>query len=210
MKRLLFAAASAVLLMSGAAHASITPVLETIAPDGSNFAFDYNATLSGDEGLTTGSELVIFDFAGYVPGSIFSTSPNFVATIVPVANFDVTTGGVQANPMFTDDPTIPDLVFTYIGPDFQTTGGPFAQTSLGTMGASSTLAGFTLDGFSARAISNDGMGTIGTDSFNNGAVGVAAAVIGAAAPEPASWAMLIVGFGGAGALLRLKRRSALA
>jgi hypothetical protein len=43
----------------------------------------------------------------------------------------------------------------------------------------------------------DATGTFSVDTFN-GPLGV---------PEPASWALLIVGFGGAGAMLRLKRRA---
>jgi hypothetical protein len=115
----------------------------------------------------------------------------------------VTTGGVQASPMFTDDPTLMNLVFTYNGPDLQTSGGPFAPLVLDGFTAESTLGGMKLDGFSARAISNDGMGTVGTASFNNGAVGVAA-VLGIV-PEPTVWSMMILGFGGVGALLRRKR-----
>lgn len=201
MKRLLLAAGVA-LCFSGAAHASITPALATITASGSDFVFTYNATLSGDEGLTNGSQLVIFDFAGYVPGSIFSPSPDIVASVEMVANFDTGAGGVQVNPMFTDDPTIPDLVFTYIGPDFQTSGGPSTAQSLGGLGAVSTFGGMRLDGFSSRAISNSGLGTVGTASFNNGAVGVAAVGL----PEPTSWALLIAGFGGVGTLLRARRR----
>ncbi|MGZ3376828.1 MAG: PEPxxWA-CTERM sorting domain-containing protein [Phenylobacterium sp.] len=106
--------------------------------------------------------------------------------------------------MFTDDPTIPGLVFTYIGLDFQTSGGPFPSVTFTGLTATSTLGGLTLNGFSSRAISNDGMGTVGTASFNNGAVGVAAIGL----PEPTSWALLIVGFGGAGTLLRARRRKA--
>ena len=201
MKRLLLAAGVA-LCLSGAAHASITPALASITPSGSDFTFTYDVTLSGDEGLTDGSQLVIMDFAGYVPTSIFAPS-DFTPSVAMTANFNTAGGGVQVNPMFTDNPNLPDLIFTYTGPDLQTSGGPVATLSLGSFGATSTLGGMTLDGFSSRAISNSGLGTVGTASFNNGAVGVAAAVV----PEPASWALLIVGFGGIGALLRARRRS---
>jgi hypothetical protein len=203
MKRLLLAT-GAVLCLSGAAHASITPTLVSINPDGSDFMFTYNVTLSGDQGVTDGSQLVIFDFAGFVPGSIVSPSSLITVSTPMTANFNVAAGGVQLNPMFNDDPNIPDLVFTYTGPDFDTTGGPFAPTTV-SFTVVSTLGGMTTDGFSSRAISNSGMGTTGTDSFNNGAVGVAAAVA-AGAPEPASWALLIMGFGGVGSLIRGRRR----
>lgn len=199
MKKLLLSAGAA-LCISGAAHASITPVLDTITPDGPNFLFSYHIALSGDEGLTAGSKIVIFDFAGYVPGSIISPTPAITATTELSSNFNTATGGVQTNPFFTDDPSIQNLVFTYIGPDFGTSGGPFTDVVFDGFSAESTLGTMVLDGFSARAISNTGLGTVGTDSFNNGAVGVAGV------PEPAAWAMLIAGFGGVGALAREKRR----
>jgi hypothetical protein len=201
MKRLLLAAGVAFSL-SGAAHASITPALAPITASGSDFVFTYNVTLSGDEGLTTGSQLVIFDFAGYVANSIFAPA-DFDASVAMTANFNTAAGGVQVNPMFADNPNVPDLIFTYTGPALHTSGGPFASESLGSFGAMSTLGGMALDGFSSRAISNSGLGTVGTASFNNGAVGVAAAVV----PEPTAWALLIVGFGGIGSLLRARRRS---
>jgi hypothetical protein len=202
MKRLLFATGVALCLSAGVAQASITPALASITPSGPDFTFTYNVTLSGDEGLTAGSQLVIMDFAGYVPTSIFAPS-DFTASVAMTANFDTAAGGVQVNPMFTDNPNLPDLIFTYNGPDLQTSGGPFTTLSLGSFGATSTLSGMALDGFSSRAISNSGLGTVGTASFNNGAVGVATAL--ATVPEPASWALLILGFGGVGSLLRARR-----
>jgi len=201
MKRLLFAAGAA-LFVSGAAHASITPVLDSITPVGPNFEFDYHVSLSGDQGLKKGSTLVIFDFAGDVPGSLFIDSPDWSTAVVNLADFDTSTGGVQVNPMYNDDAGIPDLVFVYTGPDFHTQGGPFADQVVLNLHASSNLGGMTLTGFSARSIINNGLGTVGSPSFNNGAVGVPAAFI----PEPGSWALLIAGFGGVGTLLRARRR----
>jgi hypothetical protein len=199
--------AGAALCVSGAAHASIIPVLDSVTQDGSNFLFSYHATLSGDQGLTTGSMLVIQDFGGYVPGSISVTGSgfsSFILTSTPmVANFDTNAGGVQTNAVFNDDPNITDLVFTYNGPDFHTSGGPFTDIEIMGLTAESTLGGVAVDGFSSRAIKNTGLGTVGTVAFNNGAVGVPTAL---GVPEPASWALLILGFGGIGGMVRMQRR----
>jgi hypothetical protein len=200
-KILLFAAAA--LFVSTAAHASIIPVLDSVTPDGSNFDFGYHITLSGDQGLTSGSKIVIYDFAGYVPGSIFfPASPFIVPSVEDFTSTDTSTGGVQANAVYTDDPTIPNLVWTYDGPDFRTT-APGMDIVLTGFGATSIYSGVTVDGFSSRAIKNSGLGTVGTDAFNNGAVGVPIQVV----PEPSAWALLILGFGGAGAMLRYRHRS---
>jgi hypothetical protein len=204
-KKLLLLAAAA-FCVSGAAHASIIPVLDSVTPDGVVFDFNYHITLSGDQGLTDGSKLVIYDFLGYVDGSIFfPASPFITPSVEGFSNQDVTTGGVQAAAAFTDDPLIANLVWTYHGPDFRTT-APGADIVLTGFGAKSIYGGVTSDGFSARAIKNSGLGTVGTDAFNNGAVGVPTQVV----PEPASWAMLILGFGGVGALMRARHRTALA
>jgi hypothetical protein len=203
MKKILLAAA-ATFLMGSAAHASIIPVLDTITPFGSEFLFSYHATLSGDQGLTTGSKVVIFDFAGYVPGSITAPSPFIVTSVEPTSNFNTATGGVQANAVYTDNPGLMNLVFTYNGPDFRTTGGGpgvFPDILIPGLTARSIYGGYTVDGFSSRAIKNSGLGTEGTAAFNNGAVTVPTAI-----PEPASWAMMIMGMGGLGAALRQRRR----
>src|SRR4051794_1753422 len=71
MKRLLLTACAAFGLAT-AANASVIPVLDSISPSGTEFEFKYDGTLAGDQGLINGSELIIFDFAGYVPGSISS------------------------------------------------------------------------------------------------------------------------------------------
>ena len=210
MKKALLLAAAA-FCVSSAAKASIIPVLDSVTPDATfagQFDFNYHVTLSGDQGLTDGSKVVIYDFLGYVAGSIFN--PNFPQISATTENFsstDTDNGGVQANAQFTDDPLIPNLVFTYHGPDFRTT-APGADIQLTGFGARSVFGGVTSDGFSARAIKNSGLGTVGTVAFNNGAVGVPTPVVGGGVPEPASWALLITGFAGAGAMLRFRRRTA--
>ena len=111
------------------------------------------------------------------------------------------------NAVYGDDPNVTDLVFTYHGPDFHTSGGPFTDIEIMGLTAESTFGGFTVDGFSSRAIKNTGIGTVGTVAFNNGAVAVPVAP---GVPEPASWALLILGFGGIGGMVRMRRRKGLA
>lgn len=208
MKKLLLLAGAA-FCASTVAHASIIPVLDSVVSVGPNFLYTYRATLSGDQGLTDGSMFVIQDFAGYVSGSISAATSGFapfITTSAPLmANFNVVAGGVQTNALFTDDPTIADLVFTYHGPDFRTTGGGpgvFPDIQITGLTALSTFGpGVAVDGFSSRAIKNDG-DRQGTVAFNNGQISVPLA---GGVPEPASWLLMILGFGGAGAMMRRRR-----
>jgi hypothetical protein len=72
-------------------------------------------------------------------------------------------------------------------------------------GANPRIAVGALDGFSSQTIGGDGTDAARTASFGRAAVGAATAIV-ASLPEPAAWAMMIVGFGGVGAKLRRKRR----
>ena len=63
------------------AHASVIPFLNSVTADGSNFKFSYTGQLSPNEGVTNGSQLVIVDFAGYVPGTALSTLANVTASV---------------------------------------------------------------------------------------------------------------------------------
>lgn len=194
----LVVAALAVMSLAAPAQASVIPFLDSVTADGSNFKFSYTGQLSPDEGVTNGSQLVIVDFAGYVPGTVFSSLANVSATIS-----NTLPAGLLLNPGFSDNPTIPDLVFTYTGADFQTTGGPFsAIVNFDGLSAVSTFGGKTAGSFSTMAVRNVGS-LAGTADFNVGQVNVPSAV-----PEPATWAMMLIGFFGLGASLRKRRTMA--
>jgi hypothetical protein len=199
MKALALAAVAAIALTSSA-QASVIPFLDSVGVDGSNFKFSYTGQLAPDQGVTNGSELVIVDFAGYVPGTVFSSLANVSASVS-----NTLPSGLLLNPGFTDNPTIPDLVFTYTGPDFHTSGGPFpAITNFGGLSADSTFGKMGVGSFSAMAVTNVGA-LSGTDAFNVGQVNVPSDV-----PEPATWAMMLIGFFGLGAMLRQRKTRTLA
>jgi hypothetical protein len=194
MKRLLLATA-ALFAMPVAAHAAVTPVLDTVTMVGSDYEFSYSGTLSGDTGLVDSDFLIIYDFAGYVDGSISAG--------IYAADVDATTELVSATaPLgFNDDPLLVNLVFRWIGAPFNASGGPFADVSFSGLTARSIYNATVLDGYVGRTTINNGAAT-GTKEFNAGGVAVAAQVV----PEPATWAMMILGFGGVGAMLRTRGR----
>ena len=196
MKKLLLSAAALAFLGATAAHASVIPVLESVTPVGPDFEFSYDGTLAGDQGLVFGSELVIFDFVGYVPGSATpgAYGPDLIA-------FTELTSSIPPPLGETDDPTIPNLVFEWVGAPFHATGGPFAPFPFVGLTAQSTSGNVAIGDYSARTIINTGAAR-GLAGFNDGFVGVP----GLTVPEPASWALLILGFGGVGALMRARPR----
>jgi hypothetical protein len=101
-----------------------------------------------------------------------------------------------------DDPTIPNLVFKWVGAPFNATGGPFPDVIFSGLTAKSIFGGIGLDGFSALTVTNNGAAT-GKLAANDGSVGVPAEIM---VPEPASWTLMILGFGGVGAALRARRK----
>jgi hypothetical protein len=179
-----------------AASGAVIPVLDTVTLVGTEYEFSYSGTLSGDTGLLEDDLLIIYDFAGYVDGS--------ASAGIYAADVDVSTEltSVIAPFGFDDDPTLVNLVFRWIGAPFNASGGPFADVDFAGLTARSIFSATSLDGYVAVTTINNGAAT-GQKELNTGAVGVPTAVI----PEPASWALLILGFGGAGAVLRMRRRA---
>jgi hypothetical protein len=199
-------AATAAVAFAGSANAAVL-TLETVRANGPNdFTFRYQGTLGGDEGLRSGDRLVIFDFNGYIDGSIFT--PN--DTVVTSVEFTTSTDTI-VTPGFTDDANIENLVFTYVGADFRNDGGPFTPLDFNGIGARSTLGGRIADAFFTRTTKNNPDGRPGgsnTPVFTLGSVDVPnAANNPSAIPEPATWAMLLGGFGMIGAAARRRHRT---
>jgi len=198
MKKLLLATCALFAISSGAS-AAIIPVLDTVTQVGTEWEFSYSGTLAGDQGLIPGSQLIIYDFMGYVDGSISAG--------IYAADLDASVELVSAlapPPTDTDDPLTPNLVFTWTGQPFNASGGPFADVSFAGLTARSLFSGVQNDGFSAMAVTNNGSAT-GDLTLNSGRVGVPMASV---IPEPMTWALMTLGFGAAGAALRARRRLA--
>ena len=199
MKKWVLAATAAIGLASSAQAGVVT--LTGMTTNGANdFTWTYSGSLGPDEGLRPGDKLIIFDFAGYIDGSIFSPYANVAAST------EFTSAGSLVTPGFDDDPNLVNLVFTYTGGPFRSSGGPFGAFDFAGLTARSTLGGAKEDAFFGLSTKNnpDGVpGGSGTPVFSLGSVTVPTF---AAVPEPASWAMLIGGFGLLGVASRRSSR----
>ena len=174
--------AVAMLASAGAANAAVITLTSVASIGGSNL-FTYQATLGPDEGLRNGDTLVIYDFGGYVAGSLATTFANFTGS-APLLTAGLIVSGQ------TDDPTINNLLLTYTGPDFRNTGGPFTSLDFD-ITARSTFATTALDAFTTVTTKNNPANNANTPVFTLGTVLVPASAV----PEPATWAMMLGGFG---------------
>jgi hypothetical protein len=189
MKKIALAAALAAGCVASSANAVVI-FLDSVVQEGSNFRYTYGANFSDGEGIQAGSTLAIYDFAGYVPGSIVSSSP-LLTTATPNSS-------AMMSLIYNDDPNVSNLEFTYTGPTQDLGNGRY------TFGSALSRFGQTaLDGFSAVTVKTDG--AVGTLIGSQGATGVPLAAVGV--PEPASWALLIGGFGMVGFAARRRQQT---
>jgi hypothetical protein len=186
-------AAIAAFGLAGTAQSAIVS-LEQITSGPSGFTFTYQATLNPDEGLRTGDRIVIFDFAGYVNGSIFSNSANLVTSVENVSSSALVTPG------FNDDASLANLVFTYTGPNFRSS-GPLASFNF-SIGAQSIFGQAVVDAFFSLTTKNNPARERGSKVYTLGQTMVPTFN---QVPEPASWALMIGGFGLAGYAMRRRQ-----
>jgi hypothetical protein len=192
---------AAALLVAGAAQASIIPTWtgDVVDEGGGVFRYGYTATLASDQALRSGSYFTLYDVAGFTG---FGNIPDGFTGSAQLL------GLTPGNVLPQDDASILNVSFVYNGPDINFD-APFSERQLGLFEILSTATGVGFDDFTSEAIRNGGptrgslVGTIGTDAVTvPGGDGS-----GNTVPEPASWAMMIVGFGLVGTNMR--RRKAL-
>jgi hypothetical protein len=100
----------ATLAMGAKAEAGFTITLASVTPSGSEYIYNYTAQISTGDEIRTGDFFRIYDFYGYVPGSISApagwTGSTALTNPTPPPNVLVPLG---------DDPNVTNLIFTYTG-----------------------------------------------------------------------------------------------
>lgn len=182
-------------LTPGLANADILPSAGSpvVTPVGALLEFDYSVFVTTAQEVKTGDLFRIYDFAGLQAGLSVYPTATFTQT---VANADapVLIGGLGTIiPL--DDPSLPNVTFTYSGPTIL--GGP---TTLGTFSLFTTAE---FSGLKIRPFVGEG-----TDQVTGLPNGNITNTFGpAAVPEPGSIA-LMVGMGISGSAFFLRRRKA--
>jgi hypothetical protein len=124
------------------ARAGFTITLAPGSPIGAGpFTYSYTATIPAGDQIAAGDFFRIYDFNGYVAGSITAPNADWTASVAssnptPPPNVILSHG---------DDPAIPNLVFTYTGAapiiGAATIPGFTAQSTFGFLGAIKDFAG---------------------------------------------------------------------
>ena len=137
----MFAATAAALVVSGTASAGIIPISVSVTPEAGNFRWTYAIQLPTDMKLQAGDYFTIYDFGGFVEGSLFANPT------ADTGDWSMTTDTrpvpIGLNP--NDDAAVPNLTFKYNGPAVLVGG-----LGLGNFGAASTVGTSTATDFTAQ------------------------------------------------------------
>jgi hypothetical protein len=158
---------TALVMCSSLAKADITVEVFSVTPLGSEFVWTYEASLSDDARIDSDTEpadfFTIYDFAGYVDGSI-TPAAGWSGTVdnelLDVPGTAPGTGGYPA-----DSAAITNLIFVWEG-GLRTDPGPLglfsARSTLGASVNQSSYVGQSTNNTGRPGVDGDPMGNIGT------------------------------------------------
>lgn len=204
MKKLIGAAVLAMTLAAAPAYAATTTFAQFKQQDGTDtVSFSGGATLGNVAGAT-----VLFDFLDPMPAALngeIQATMNFTSTgspydgtlsflrvsdnanLLTVSFTDATlTGGGSAGAFFDSEPGVGTIVYTSDFLDFSASTAEDFSLSFSALSSAFGSASWTADA----------TGTFASNSHEQP---------GGFIPEPASWAMMILGFGGVGCVVRRRR-----
>ena len=104
---------TAAILMGGSlvaanpTHAGLLPVSADAKAMGAGYKYTYGVVLTSDSKLNPGDFFTLFDFKGFVPGSSMQPADFTFSSAM--------TGGNASQTVPNDDPTLPNLTWTYTG-----------------------------------------------------------------------------------------------
>jgi len=184
-------AALALVILAGRGEAGLLPTSAVAHTDGDNYRYTYGIILTSDSALKTGDFFTIYDFDGLIPGSNAQPA-NFALT---VSNDSGTPYGIAP----TDDPTKPNLTWTYTG--VITLTGQRGLDNFSVISTNPQSAGPT--DFSSQTHTTDG---VIDSNLTQTIIPGPAAENPIGVPEPTSMALMAIGLPLIGMFRHLRRR----